>query len=228
LKEWIRIFVFILVFTASLFGLKYWRQLNAAASLVQIANSNASDSAILDLDTLQGSLNPTSVSISQDSLLKNKADIIIAALSAFQYEKIAGFVHPELGLHFSPYAFLSNAQVVMKHDLLLHKDTVKKFIWGDFDGSGHDIKLDFKSYHHRFVFNDAFHKKAVVQVNKRQGSGNSIDNLLKFYPNAQFVSYYIPGTERYGEMDWKELKVVFQEVDGNLYLVALVHDEWTI
>jgi len=29
-------------------------------------------------------------------------------------------------------------------------------------------------------------------------------------------------------MDWRSLKLVFKEKDGNWYLVGVVHDEWTI
>ena len=29
-------------------------------------------------------------------------------------------------------------------------------------------------------------------------------------------------------MDWGALKLVFQQIDGNWYLVGLIHSNWTI
>ena len=56
-----------------------------------------------------------------------------------------------------------------------------------------------------------------------------INNIKEAYPNGQFVEFHITGLEpKYEGIDWRSLKLVFEDVNGTLYLVGIIHSEWTI
>jgi hypothetical protein len=43
------------------------------------------------------------------------------------------------------------------------------------------------------------------------------------------VEYYFPGFEaQYEGMDWKSLRLVFEQHQGSWKLVGIIHNEWTI
>jgi hypothetical protein len=67
-------------------------------------------------------------------------------------------------------------------------------------------------------------------VDRRQAKGNSVDNAAQVYPDARIVEYHVPGRNPdYGGMDWRSLRLVFEEGEGGRWLlVAVIHDEWTI
>ena len=60
------------------------------------------------------------------------------------------------------------------------------------------------------------------------GVGNTYENLNIFFPDAKVAEYYIPGTEKYAHLDWKSLRLVYEIYKGKYYLVAIVHNQWTI
>ena len=57
-------------------------------------------------------------------------------------------------------------------------------------------------------------------------SGNTTNNQREAYGNAHYVEYYSPGKN--GGTDWEALLIIFEPVDGKLYVVGIVHDVWTI
>jgi hypothetical protein len=57
---------------------------------------------------------------------------------------------------------------------------------------------------------------------------NSLNNLKAIYPKGDFTENYIKGSEANAEMDWKSLRLVFEELHGKYFLVAVVNDQWTI
>jgi len=43
------------------------------------------------------------------------------------------------------------------------------------------------------------------------------------------VEYHFPGIDpQYGGLDWRSLRLVFQQSGGEWYLVGIIHDQWTI
>jgi hypothetical protein len=103
------------------------------------------------------------------------------------------------------------------------------YTWGLFDGSGNPIELSFDDYHQRFVYDQDYFDPLVVGLNQEVSSGNAINNIPSVFPDGIFVEYHFPGFDpNYGGMDWRSLRMVFLELNGAWYLVALVHCEWTI
>ena len=179
--------------------------------------------------TPQPSLIPTLAPTEPLTVLES-AEIIIQALAEKDLTRVADFVHPNMGLLFSPYAtILEEHLVFMPEDLPGQLSSDKVYTWGAYDGSGEPIELTFAAYYDEFVYSADFANPETVALNMRIGQGNTLNNIQDFYPSADFVEYHFSGFDpQYVGMDWESLRMVFVEEDGVWFLVAIVHDQWTI
>ena len=100
-------------------------------------------------------------------------------------------------------------------------------VWGEYDGTGARILLTFDNYFDRFIYDEDF-IEYEPNYDSIMGTGNSIENMNSVFPYARSVEYYTPGTEEYAYMDWKSLRLLYEIYRGKYYLVAVVHNEWTI
>ncbi len=154
---------------------------------------------------------------------------VVAALKNKNLKTLSTFVHPSKGLRFSPYGYIDTEK-----DLTFRKAQVPKlftfpaYVWGQFDGTGDDIKLNFAGYYKKFVYDLDFARAPKVSFNETIGKGNTVINIAEAYPNAKFVEYYFPGTKKYDGMDWRSLRLIFEKSGANWYLVGISHDQWTI
>jgi hypothetical protein len=171
----------------------------------------------------------TSVEVSKDQALKHLNEEIIQALKDKNYKKVADFIHPEKGVRFSMYAFVNPKEDknFSKSDFIKYQPTKTLFTWGTLDGSGDLYKATIDNYLTKWVYSKDF-VTGQVAFNEFLGKGNSLNNLKEMYPNADFTENYIKGSEANAEMDWKSLRLVFEELQGKYYLVAIVNDQWTI
>ena len=164
------------------------------------------------------------------TLLHRTADTILGALKQRNTALLSRWIHPEWKLHFSPYGYIDkpDGQTLDSSALqtLLKKGTV--VYWVPYDGSGDPIDLTLKDYLDGFVLDRDFVQAPAIAVDSIMGHGNTLLNMKEAYPEARFVEYYFPGTEAMGYMDWKTLRLLFQQRDGKLWLVCIAHDEWTI
>ncbi|EJL71696.1 hypothetical protein [Chryseobacterium populi] len=173
--------------------------------------------------------NTHEVIANKEEVLKKTNDEILKTLKDKDYKKFAECIHPKKGIRFSMYAFVDP-----KNDKQFSKEAFEKyypgktlFTWGSHDGSGDPYKETIKNYLGKWVFSKDF-TVSSYSLNKFQGGGNSLNNLQEIYPKHDFTENYIKGTEKYGEMDWKALRFVFEEFQGTYYLIAVVNDQWTI
>jgi hypothetical protein len=155
---------------------------------------------------------------------------VIEALKAKDMGKLASFIHPAAGVRFSPYVNVKDTDLVFTPDQLAGAmQDSKNYVWGVFDGSGAPIELTFSDYYAKFVYSMDFASAAEVSYNHILSIGNMIDNSRDFYPNSIIVEYFLPGTDpQYGGMDWQSLRLVFQTIDNQWYLVGIIHSQWTI
>ncbi|HJZ23064.1 MAG TPA: hypothetical protein VJ201_01270 [Candidatus Babeliales bacterium] len=146
-------------------------------------------------------------------------------------EKLSVIAHPVKGIRFSPYSFvdISNDIVITANPLVDIFDDEKKYLWGAYDGSGEPIELTFNEYFTQFIYDKDFANAKMVSYNASIVKGNRKNNIHEVYPNSTFVEYHFPGYDpKYEGMDWKSLRLVFEEKDNVWYLIAIVHDQWTI
>lgn len=165
----------------------------------------------------------------KEVVLKQTNDEVLKALKAKDYTTFASLIHPEKGIRFSMYAFvdMKGDKHFSKADFEKYQPTKTLFTWGAHDGSGDPYKATINDYLSKWVFSKDF-TTSQYSLNKFIGGGNSLNNLQEIYPKDDFTENYIKGTEKYGEMDWKTVRFVFEEFQGKYYLIAVVNDQWTI
>ena len=154
---------------------------------------------------------------------------VLTALKNKNLTALASFVHPVKGVRFSPYGNIDTERdLTFRRKDVLKLNRLPAYVWGQADGSGDDIKLNFNGYHKRFVYDADFARAPVVSYNKIAKQGNTIVNIKEAYPNARFVEYHFPGTKKNDGMDWRSLRLVFEKSGANWFLVGVSHDQWTI
>jgi len=102
-------------------------------------------------------------------------------------------------------------------------------LWGYYDGKGDEISLNPSGYYNEFVYTDDFKNAEDIGYNKVLSGGNMAENQYEVYENAIVVEYYFPGfNPDFGGVDWKSLRLVFEEYEGAWKLVGVIYNQWTI
>jgi hypothetical protein len=156
---------------------------------------------------------------------------ILKSLKENAYTGLAEFIHPKIGIRFSPYGYIDTAvdQILSRNKLIVLGKSQKKIKWGFEDATGKPIKLSLNDYVKKFVYDVDFLNAEKKGVNKFFGEGNSLNNLKEVYPRCNFVEFYFSGFDpKFGGMDWRAVRLVFKDYKRKYYLVAIVHDQWTI
>jgi len=161
--------------------------------------------------------------------LKKVNDEVLQTLKNKDYKAFASYIHPEKGIRFSMYALVEPKEdkQFSKADFEKFQPTKTLFTWGAMDGSGDPYKATINDYLSKWVFSKDY-TASQYSVNEFQAGGNSLNNLKEIYTGNDFTENYIKGTEKNGEMDWKTLRLVWEEFQEKYYLVAVVNDQWTI
>ena len=153
---------------------------------------------------------------------------ILQLLKMKNYEKFANYIHPEKGLRFSMYGYVQpkKDKIFTKEDFLKYIGTNIKFTWGEKDGTGDLLQMSLKNYLEKWVFVKDL-TQSEFSLNEIKNRGNTINNIKEIYPNSDFTENYLEGTEEYMQMNWNALRLVFEEYEGKLFLVAIINDQWT-
>lgn len=165
-----------------------------------------------------------------DNLLSTTVKVL-ELLKDKDMDDLADFVHPTKGVRISPYGYVDveNHLEFSREEVAELEDSTKVYTWGHYDGSGEPIDLNFDDYYDRFIFDEDFSNPQIIGNNVRIGQGNTLHNIGEVYPDGRFVELHFPEIDpQYEGMDWRSLRLVFEKVDGDWYLVGIVHDEWTI
>lgn len=186
-------------------------------------NGDQTDSANVSADTTNMPVDRTDLTQLSLEILKD--------FKNKNYEALVQYIHPDEGVRFSPYAFIEPDTHVQlsSADFLSAVNSNEKRIWGSFDGTGDEINMTAKEYFERFVYDVDFLEPETFSINETISSGNSLNNQAEIYPGTQYTESHFSGfEEKYNGMDWRALRLIFKQVNGNYYLVGIVHDEWTI
>lgn len=169
--------------------------------------------------------------ISTNQSLTEQALRIQSALANNDYASIINDIHPTLGVRFSMYAYVrpqsdkvfSRAQFTQ----YLQQSNIR-FTWGEKDGVGDLLVIPLPEYLKTWVNAEQFDNQPTISVNDSKAIGNSINNLNQIYQNSDFVEFYHGGSEQYSGMDWRAMRLVFDEYQGQRYLIAIINDQWTV
>jgi hypothetical protein len=154
---------------------------------------------------------------------------VLEAVQEQDGERLAALAHPELGVRFSPYAYVDVAQdrVLDRSALAALWQDQRIHAWGSFDGSGAPIRMTAAQYVDRFVMSRDFTEASVITVNGSRARGNTADNSAEVYPRGTVVEFYAEPAEGRPETDWTALRLVLEQHAGKWQLVGVIHDEWT-
>lgn len=196
---------------------------------------------LLALGLLVGCVGPTGNQELEDEVdgwrkLAQSQEPLLSALRAIELIKakdwagLAAMVHPEAGVRFTayPYIELEKDKVFTAEQVAGFASDTTEYEWGFFDGIGDPIRLTFAQYFERFIYDKDFAQAPVIGRDRIVGTGNAIDNVKEAYPNGRFIEFYVPGTEQHDGIDWRSLKLVFEQQGDAWYLVGIIHGEWTI
>jgi hypothetical protein len=158
---------------------------------------------------------------------------ILTIIKQKGFENLSSYIDTVEGVRFSPYAFIDTT-ANLKFSASQFANEIKKgnkkiFNWGNYDGSGEPILLSIESYFKKFVYDVDFLNAEKISLNKTIGTGNSKNNISEIYKGLPFTESYFSGFDKkYEGMDWRALRLVFKKHNNKLYLVAIIHDQWTI
>ncbi|MDP5273526.1 hypothetical protein [Chengkuizengella axinellae] len=169
--------------------------------------------------------------VNLEDLILNKANEVILLLKNENMAQLSSYVHPNNGVRISPYPFVN-----VNSDLVFSANQISTFMtdnnvytWGSYDGSGEPIQLTPSDYYNAFIYSADFANPEQISYNQILGAGNMIQNKVSVYPNANIVEFYFSGFDpQYNGMDWQSLSLVFEEYDGDWYLVGMIKGAWTI
>jgi hypothetical protein len=171
----------------------------------------------------------------QDQLSKTKlAGVegkVMRAIRELDFDTLAGLVHPEKGVRFSPYASVNTSR-----DLVFTAQRVKglrrdgaKYNWGYYEGTGLPLRLTFKDYYQQFVYDRDYAITEDITYNEEVRRSLSVGNLFEIYPQALVAQYQISDPDSPDKPGgWSNLKLVFELQDKTWYLVGIIHDQWRI
>jgi len=170
-----------------------------------------------------------STDISQQTL-RQQALRIQLALANKDFSRITNDIHPIRGVRFSMYAYVrpESDKVFSRtqYEQYLNQSNIR-FTWGKKDGTGDLLITTLPTYLDTWVNGKTF-DNAAIRINESTNNGNSINNLKEIYPQSEVVEFYNNGTEAYAGMDWRILRLVFDEYQGKRYLIAVINDQWTV
>ncbi|TVX97136.1 hypothetical protein [Cohnella terricola] len=180
--------------------------------------------------TSGGAEAPSEQLSAKETQLKETAQEVVEYLRERDLNSLVPFIDPKLGLRFSPYSHVNkDTDLVFTPDTLPSFKDATKQVWGTNDGSGDPIELSFRDYYEKFVYNKDFADAPNISVNKLLGKGNTEFNVTDAYPNASYVEYYFPGSDKdLGGMDWQSLILVFDPEGDDWRLTGIMHGQWTI
>lgn len=168
--------------------------------------------------------------VDQTSIIKDKAQIIVQALSIKDMDTVSKYTHTKKGLLFSPYVYVKEEALVFQKDqvktMLNNSET---YTWGTHDGSGKPIKLTPKEYYDRFIYDKDYAKTSEIIINQPTQRGNMKNNIKDVFPDSYTIEFHVVGSKELDGMDWASLNLVFEKNEQGVWmLVAIIHDQWTI
>ncbi|WP_079691755.1 hypothetical protein [Psychrobacter sp. DAB_AL43B] len=191
--------------------------------------SSAESSASVPNQSTGNSSVPVVSDISQQTL-KQQALRIQRALANNDFARITDDIHPTRGVRFSMYAYvhLDKDKVFSREQFAQYLQQPKiRFTWGDLDGTGELLVVPLTTYLDTWIDGKKYND-ARITVNTFESRGNMINNVNEAYPKADVVDFYYKGSDEYDGIDWRGMRLVFEDYQGKRYLVGIINDRWTV
>jgi hypothetical protein len=160
------------------------------------------------------------------ALVGQQAAELVLAIRDLDLAAVRQRIHPVHGVRFSPYSYVNAADIMFDRESfpVEFPETIRE--WGVQDGKGTPIEMPMAEYWDEYVYDRDFVDAPLVSYNHPIGTGNTVNNVAAFFPGSIRVEYHFPNGP--DTLDWKSLRLVFQKHAGEWFLVAAIHDQWTI
>jgi hypothetical protein len=181
-------------------------------------------------DTVATAILPKKDEFVEKDSIKAIGQQVLISLKENNFEELRKYFSED-GVLFSPYGYIDSARSKKLSPDDFINAINKKWIltWGSYDGTGEPIKLTVARYLKKFVYNADYANAEAVSFDEVIKQGNSTNNLKEIYPNAHFIDYHFSGfDQKLKGIDWTSLRLVFEKRNGEYFLVALIHDQWTV
>ena len=205
----------------------------AAGFCLVIAITGCQSSAESNASTPNQSTGNPSVPIVSDmsqQTLKQQALRIQRALANNDFSRITDDIHPTRGVRFSMYAYVrtDTDKVFSREQYAQYLQQSKiRFTWGEKDGTGEALVVPLPEYLRTWIDAKKYNN-ARITINEFESRGNMIDNVNEAYPKSDVVDFHYKGTAEYDGMDWRGMRLVFDDYQGKRYLIGIVSDRWTV
>ena len=198
------------------------------AVISSCSNNNQEKQGVTDTTSVAPS--PKTDEYSQQDSIKAVGEQILISLKENNFNELIKYF-PEDGVLFSPYGYVDTARSkkLSSDDFLAAVNKKWILTWGSYDGTGDPIKLTVPNYLKKFVYNADYLNAEATGYDEVLKQGNSVNNLKEIYPNSHFIDYHFSGfDQKLNGLDWTSLRLVIQEQNGEYFLVAIIHDQWTV
>lgn len=165
--------------------------------------------------------------VSHDTLLVTDAMTVAEYIMRGDYDALSGYVHPEKGVMFSAYSYINQDtdQVFTARQVSQFAGESTKYIWGIYDGRGDVIELTATEFFDEFLCDHDYTSPDQIGINTIIRTGNTLENIDTVMPDIEYVDLYVAGSD---DIDWGSLRLGFEEYNGQLKLVLIMHSQWTI
>jgi len=166
-----------------------------------------------------------------EEIISARADDVLNLIANKNIKALKEYIHPDKGVRFTPYTYvdLQNDVVFMPSELDGFFSGQSEYCWGSYDGTGEAISLTPAAYYDVFIYDKDYRNADKISYNQQLFNGNMINNAPDVYPGSIIVEYHFDGFDaKYEGMDWRSLRLVFEEYKGEWLLVGIIHDQLTI
>jgi hypothetical protein len=164
--------------------------------------------------------------------LAGREKAVILLLQNGDLEQLAKYVHPEKGLHFSPYLYvdLKKDQVFSREQVSIFLHNHKRYIWGYSDDNGMPIRLIPSDYYKNYVYDKDYADTKEISYNQTTSREFTTSNCFEVYPQAIIVEYRVTESNPKDSRsdNWRSIRLVFEEAGKAWYLVGIIHEQWML
>ncbi len=145
------------------------------------------------------------------------------------YNDLSSFVHKSRGVRFSNYGMVD-----VKTNIVLTSEEISRaanndvlYDWGVYVNSEEPIRETIDEYFDSRFSKHKYSEADVMGVDEKITDVYTNPDFAKeTYPNAKVVEFYF--NYNFPEsLDWQSVKLILENIDGQYYLVGVIHTFWT-
>ena len=175
---------------------------------------------------------PALVGETDNAKLTALACTVLGFIDTGDYLSLSRVAHPEFGVVFSPCATVSlnTNKCFQSEQIAAFGSDHTIYVWGVREGAGEPIEMTPQSYFAEYYLAKGYTGASIIGVNRIIKSGNALENITEMFPDVSFVDFHIPGGDRDAteDLNWKSLRLGFEEYEGKLWLTVILNSKWTV